>query len=187
MYELPFASQSLDEAGDAVAAESEQKRVAALNAAAKRQHQPNSGKAKPLPLDEISLLSDAGGSASGSEEAAAAAEDRFYLPYTGNGYIGLGLLNRAGGSTAAQGLHATYHKTLSLPLMYNPLALVYGDGQLPRKEVVFVELASGLVNRLSCYQIVNSNLIEALSTQNLSNFDYFFFVRLFRIKTAFRC
>jgi hypothetical protein len=139
----------------AEAAESEQKRVAALNAAAKKLHQPNSGKAKPLPLDEISLLSVAG-----PDSDTVGYEDRFYLPYTGNGYIGLGLLNKqqdgqSPSGNAAQGLHATYHKTLSLPLLYNPLALVYGDGQLAKKEVVFVELANGLVNHLHCYQIVS--------------------------------
>lgn len=52
-------------------------------------------------------------------------EEHLYLPFTGNGYIGLSIISK-------QGLYANYQKTLSLPLMYSPLAQIYSD-TLPKK------------------------------------------------------
>lgn len=101
------------------------------------------GGVKPLPLDEISLLNvDLLSDSSGSS--------RFFLPYTGNGYIGVSITNQ---NTNGEGLYANYHKTLSLPLMFSPLASLFTDGY-ERKEVLFVDLFNGIANKLQCYQIV---------------------------------
>jgi hypothetical protein len=50
------------------------------------------------------------------------AYDKLYLPYTGNGYIGLAINSKLG-------LYASQEraKSLSLPLMYNPLVIIYSD------------------------------------------------------------
>ena len=47
-------------------------------------------------------------------------EKSIYLPYTGNGYIGVSIQSK-------QGLYANYHKSLSLNLNFNPLVQVYSD------------------------------------------------------------
>jgi hypothetical protein len=47
-------------------------------------------------------------------------EENLFLPYTGNGYIGISINSK-------QGLYANYHKSLSLPIMYNPLVNIYSD------------------------------------------------------------
>lgn len=47
-------------------------------------------------------------------------EKNIYLPYTGNGYIGVSMQSK-------YGLYANYHKSLSLNLKYNPLVQVYSD------------------------------------------------------------
>lgn len=102
---------------------------------------------KPLPLDEISLLNvDLLSDTSGSS--------RFFLPYTGNGYIGVSITNQ---NANGEGLYANYQKTLSLPLMFSPLASLFTDGY-ERKEVLFVDLFNGIANKLQCYQIVRSCL-----------------------------
>ena len=46
--------------------------------------------------------------------------ENFFLPYTGNGYIGLAL-------QSTQGIYVNMQKSLSLNLRYNPLVQVYSD------------------------------------------------------------
>lgn len=55
--------------------------------------------------------------------------DRLYLPYTGNGYIGLAINSK-------MGLFANHLKGLSLELMYNPLSIIYSDN-LEKKGIRF--------------------------------------------------
>lgn len=47
-------------------------------------------------------------------------DENFFLPYTGNGYIGLSV-------QSSQGIFVNFQKSLSLNLKYNPLVQVYSD------------------------------------------------------------
>ena len=109
--------------------------------------------AQQLPEDEISLLN----------EAQQPVEDnKFHLPYTGNGYIGLSLLRSSSSSSAfqeaaANGIifapqHQQQHHTLGLPLMYSGLVRVFTDEMLDKKEVFFTEILKGSASKLTCYQ-----------------------------------
>lgn len=71
-------------------------------------------------------------------------EKSIYLPYTGNGYIGVSIQSK-------QGLYANYHKSLSLNLNFNPLVQVYSD-RLSKMETSVVEFRNGMVHLLQCYQ-----------------------------------
>ena len=46
--------------------------------------------------------------------------DKYFLPYAGNGYIGVSLFGK-------NGLYSYHQKSLSLKLNYNPLAQIYSD------------------------------------------------------------
>lgn len=47
-------------------------------------------------------------------------DDKYFLPYVGNGYIGLSVSSK-------QGLYSYHQKSLNLKLNYNPLAQIYSD------------------------------------------------------------
>ena len=47
-------------------------------------------------------------------------DEPFFLPYTGNGYIGLSIKSK-------QGLYLNFHKSMYLNLFYNPLVEIYSD------------------------------------------------------------
>lgn len=83
--------------------------------------------------------------------------EKYFLPYTGNGYIGLSVLSKKGlfASMSVSGHQiASYSSSsLNLSLMYSPLAFIYADN-LNRKEAAYIELKQGLVHKLQCYQIV---------------------------------
>lgn len=54
------------------------------------------------------------------ENADASLNEKYFLPYTGNGYIGVSLFGK-------NGLYSYLQKSLSLKLNYNPLAQIYSD------------------------------------------------------------
>jgi hypothetical protein len=80
--------------------------------------------------------------------------EHFFLPYTGNGYIGLSL-------QSTQGIYVNFQKSLSLLLHYNPLVQVYSD-TLSRAEASVTEIRNGLVHLHQCFQ----DGIECFSIQN---------------------
>lgn len=82
--------------------------------------------------------------------------EKLFLPYTGNGYIGVSANSKIG-------LFAAHMKSLSLPLLYNPLASIYVDN-LEKKEVYAVEINNGIVHRIQCYQNENQDIISVSST-----------------------
>lgn len=58
--------------------------------------------------------------------------EKLFLPYTGNGYIGVSANSKIG-------LFAAHMKSLSLPLLYNPLASIYVDNlEKKGREIVWV-------------------------------------------------
>ncbi|CAF0948843.1 unnamed protein product [Brachionus calyciflorus] len=71
-------------------------------------------------------------------------DENLFLPYTGNGYIGISIISK-------RGIFANHHKTLSLPLLYNPLSQIYSDS-MAKKEVTYVDVLNGLVGKIQCYQ-----------------------------------
>lgn len=73
-------------------------------------------------------------------EATAASNSRNYVPYVGNGLIGLAL-------EADSHLNIKYLRTLSLPVYYHPLYIVNDDNM---KETTLVEYKKGIVHRFQC-------------------------------------
>ena len=55
-----------------------------------------------------------------SLEATLPNDQKLFLPFTGNGYIGLA-------ANSKNGLFVNHMKSLSLPIIYNPLASIYLD------------------------------------------------------------
>ena len=47
-------------------------------------------------------------------------DEKLFLPFVGNGYIGLSTISK-------QGFFAYHQKTLSLPLRYSPLVQIYSE------------------------------------------------------------
>jgi hypothetical protein len=47
-------------------------------------------------------------------------DEKYFLPYTGNGYIGLSFFSK-------RGLYSYHQKSLNLKLNYNPLVQIYSD------------------------------------------------------------
>lgn len=56
-------------------------------------------------------------------------EQKLFLPFTGNGYIGLA-------ANSKNGLFVHHMKSLSLPIVYNPLARIYLDNLEKKGEPV---------------------------------------------------
>lgn len=71
-------------------------------------------------------------------------DEKFYIPYTGNGYIGLSIQSN-------EGLFVSYHKSLSLKIFHNPLVQVYSENY-PKKETSVTEFKRGIVHLIQCYQ-----------------------------------
>lgn len=71
-------------------------------------------------------------------------DEHFFLPYTGNGYIGLAIQSK-------EGLFVNFHKSLSLNINYNPLAQVYIEA-LTKSETSVVDYKKGIVRLFKCYQ-----------------------------------
>jgi hypothetical protein len=47
-------------------------------------------------------------------------DEKLFLPFTGNGYIGIAI-------NSNKGLHAYHQKSLNLPVKYNPIAQISSD------------------------------------------------------------
>lgn len=47
-------------------------------------------------------------------------DEPFFLPYTGNGYLGLSMKSKLG-------IFVNFHKNLNLKLYFNPLVEIYSD------------------------------------------------------------
>lgn len=71
-------------------------------------------------------------------------DENFFLPYTGNGYIGLSV-------QSSQGIFVNFQKSLSLNLKYNPLVQVYSD-TLTKMETSVTDFKRGIVHLHQCYQ-----------------------------------
>jgi len=72
--------------------------------------------------------------------------EKLFLPFVGNGYIGISLISK-------QGIFGSLHKSLNLPLKYNPLIQIYSEN-LKKKEITGIDFMSGTVHRIQCYQDV---------------------------------
>ena len=75
------------------------------------------------------------------------ANEKLFLPYVGNGYIGISLISK-------QGLFGSFQKSLSLQLNYNPLIQIYSE-TLKKKEITGIDFLSGTTYRIQCYQDVS--------------------------------
>lgn len=64
-----------------------------------------------------------------SLEEAFNSNEKLYLPYTGNGYIGIS-------ANSKLGLFANQLKSLSLPLLYSPLSFIYTDNYSEKKGIL---------------------------------------------------
>jgi hypothetical protein len=76
------------------------------------------------------------------------AKDDLYLPYAGNGYIGVSLISK-------QGLYGSYQKGLQLQLKYNPLTQIYSE-TLKKKEMTGIDLCLA--------QFIGYNAIRIIET-----------------------
>jgi hypothetical protein len=81
-------------------------------------------------------------------------DGNYYIPFTGNGYIGISLNTKSG-------LVAKHVNSLSMSLKYNPLVSLYAD-EYSAKEMTIVEFVPGLTHRIQCYQ----NGDDCLSVRN---------------------
>lgn len=68
----------------------------------------------------------------------------FFLPYTGNGYIGLSI-------KSDNGMFLNFHKSMNLKLFYNPLVQIYSD-RLKSSETTVTDFKRGMAHLLQCYQ-----------------------------------
>ena len=57
-------------------------------------------------------------------------DEKYFLPYAGNGYIGLSVFSK-------RGLHSYHQKSLNLKLNYNPLVQIYSDTLTYKGKTVF--------------------------------------------------
>ena len=55
-----------------------------------------------------------------NEEATIDPKEKYFLPFSGNGYIGISASSKIG-------ILASFQKYLSLPINYNPLVQIYSD------------------------------------------------------------
>ena len=78
-----------------------------------------------------------------------------FLPYTGNGFIGLSL-------ASDQGIYVSHQRSqISLKINYQPVSRIFST-MLSNKEVHLVEFVSGLVSRLQCYEFVRWLLLRMM-------------------------
>lgn len=70
--------------------------------------------------------------------------EHFFLPYTGNGYLGLSMKSKLG-------IFVNFHKNLNLQLYFNPLVDVYSD-RLTKIESAVTDFKRGMVHLIQCFQ-----------------------------------
>jgi len=79
------------------------------------------------------------------------ANEKLFLPFTGNGYIGISLISK-------QGIFGSLQKSLNIQLKYNPLIQIYSEN-LKKKEITGIDFLTGTVHRIQCYQDVRNRKI----------------------------
>ena len=94
------------------------------------------------------------------EQSLADDSEKLYLPFTGNGYIGISIVSK-------QGLYASPLKSLNLQLKYNPIIQIYSE-TLKKKENIGIDFLSGSVHRIQCYQNVMLFICSTILTHKNS-------------------